>query len=164
MNAKKTRLFLLAILMSFSVTTQAQAASTDLDQARFSTLSGQSQNLAQWRGKVVVVNFWATWCGPCREEMPMLDALRSQWRGRKAEVVGIALDQPVQVQNFVRSLRISYPVLLGDADTLTLMRSLGNKTGGLPFTVVLDRQGKIVARLTGKLTEQNLRQAVEPHL
>lgn len=150
--------------MSFSVSASALANSGNLDQARFTTLNGTSQTLAQWRGKVVVLNFWATWCGPCREEMPMLDALRSQWRNQGVEVVGIALDQPVEVQNFLRSLRIGYPVLLGDADTLSLMRSLGNRTGGLPFTVILDRQGKVVARLTGKLSEQNLRQAVEPRL
>ncbi|MGL6070250.1 TlpA family protein disulfide reductase [Craterilacuibacter sp.] len=150
--------------MSFSVSASALAGSSNLDQTRFSSLNGKSQTLAQWRGKVVVVNFWATWCAPCREEMPMLDALRSRWRNQGVEVVGIALDQPVEVQNFLRSLRIGYPVLLGDADTLGLMRSLGNSTGGLPFTVILDRQGKVVARLTGKLSEQNLRQAVEPRL
>ena len=152
----------MAILLS-SLAWQPTHA-TVLDSNRFQTLSGQTQTLAAWRGKVVVVNFWASWCAPCREEMPMLDALRSRWQARGGEVVGIALEDAVSAGNLARQLRVRYPILVGNADTLALMRSLGNTSGGLPYTVVLDRQGRVVAKLTGKLSEQNLNDAVEPRL
>lgn len=151
---------LLALLLAVSL----PAFAADLASARFTTPDGRPAQLSAWRGKVVVVNFWASWCAPCREEMPMLESLRQRYRARGLEVVGVALEQPVDAQNFASSVGISYPVLIGDADTATLMRSLGNASGGLPYTVVLDRQGKVVARLLGRLSEATLLGAVEPRL
>lgn len=141
----------------------SQAAPT-LEQSRFADLNAKPVTTAAYKGKVTVLNFWATWCGPCREEMPMLNSLRKKLAPKGVEVVGVALDQKEQVEPFVKQLKIGYPILLGNDDTLELMRSLGNKTGGLPYTLVLDRGGKVAATLTGKLDEKKLEAAVKPYL
>lgn len=94
----------------------------------------------------------------------MLNAVRTRLAPRGVEVVGVALDDKVSVGNYLRTTRVSYPIVLGDGNTLDLMRAIGNPAGGLPYTVVLDRSGKQVATLIGKLSEQTLLQAVEPHL
>ena len=135
-----------------------------LDTARFTDRTGRAASLAPYRGKVTVVNFWATWCTPCREEMPMMQSLRDRFAGRGLEVVGIALDNPAEVKTFLRLFHIRYPVLMGDADTLETRKALGNPAGGLPYTLILDRSGKPVGKLLGKLSEKTLTQAVEPLL
>ncbi|KMN37426.1 MULTISPECIES: TlpA disulfide reductase family protein [Chromobacterium] len=141
----------------------AMAAAT-LEQTSFATLQGGNTTLAAYKGKVTVLNFWATWCGPCREEMPMLNSMRAKLAPKGVEVVGVALDNKEEVGAFVRQLKISYPILLGDSDTLGLMRSLGNATGGLPYTLVLDRKGKVAAKLIGRLDEKKLEAAIKPYL
>ncbi|SME91932.1 TlpA family protein disulfide reductase [Pseudogulbenkiania subflava] len=154
----------LPLLCAVLLTALPAAASPALERARFIDLAGRNAALTQYKGKVTVVNFWATWCSPCREEMPMLNAVRTRLAPRGVEVVGVALDDKVSVGNYLRSTRVSYPIVLGDGNTLDLMRAIGNPAGGLPYTVVLDRSGKQVATLIGKLSEQTLLQAVEPHL
>lgn len=139
-------------------------AGSALDQARFPDVNGKPQSVENWRGKVVVVNFWATWCAPCREEMPMLNTFSQRFGPHGVAVVGIALDQKIPVKNFAQQFSITYPLLVADNSALELMRTIGNKIGALPFTVVLDRDGNITARLTGKITEQNLLDAVKPRL
>lgn len=143
-----------------SITDAAQVlASTELDD-----LAGGKRTLNHWTGKVVVVNFWATWCPPCREEIPGLIAVRRQFAEQGVEVVGVAIDTAEKVQPFAQSLQIDYPLLLGQANALELMRRLGNATGALPYTLVLDRKGAIAARHLGLLTSQQVADLVQPLL
>jgi len=154
-----------AATVALALLAPAASAAPDLAASRFTELtSGRPIGIEATRGKVTVINFWATWCAPCREEMPMIANVGRQLAGRGVTVIGIALDNKAEVNNFRKMFHIDYPIWLGDSDTINLMRSLGNPSGGLPFTVVLDRSGKPVARLLGKMTEQTLRQAVEPRL
>jgi len=124
--------------------------------AVFPDLEGHARMLSEWRGRVLVCNFWATWCVPCREEIPMLIAARVKYAVSGLEIVGIAVDNPGNVRQFAASFKISYPVLLAEADGLDLMRKLGNSAGGLPYTVVADRQGGIVHRKLGALKQADL--------
>ena len=119
--------------------------------ASFPDLNNRTRRLSEWRGKVLVCNFWATWCAPCREEIPVLLSARRKYGPRGAEVVGIAIDNVVKVRQFSASFDISYPILLAGADGLDLMRRLGNSSGGLPYTVIADRQGAVVHRKLGAL-------------
>ncbi|RXZ44592.1 TlpA family protein disulfide reductase [Crenobacter cavernae] len=159
-----TRLLGLALAACLAAAALPASANPVLAGASFADLSGRPVSLDVFKGKVTVVNFWATWCAPCREEMPMLDKVARELKGRGMTMVGIALDQPAEVRPFVKQLKISYPVWMGDANTMNVMRGLGNPSGGLPYTVVLDRDGKVVARLLGAVSEANLRAAVEPRL
>jgi len=123
---------------------------------RLADLEGRQQSLDQWRGKVLVVNFWATWCAPCREEIPAFVRLQEKYRTDGLQFVGIAIDQPEKVQAFSREFGINYPVLLGGIDTVEISRQAGNRIGALPFTLVLDRNGLIVSRELGKARETEL--------
>ncbi len=128
----------------------------------FPDLTGQIRRLSEWRGRVLVCNFWATWCAPCREEIPMLMTVRAKYASAGLEIVGIAVDNPTNVRQFAATFKISYPVLLAEADGLDLMRALGNSGGGLPYTVVADRQGGVVYRRLGVLKEADLDAILAP--
>jgi thiol-disulfide isomerase/thioredoxin len=130
--------------------------------ATFSDLEGRPRNLAEWRGKVLVCNFWATWCAPCREEIPLLVAARQKYGVGGVEIVGIAIDNGAKVREFAATFRISYPVLLAEANGLDLMRRLGNQGGGLPYTVIADRKGRVVHRKLGALKEAELDSLLRP--
>lgn len=136
---------------------QAENGETQaLDAASFADLSGRSRQVAEWRGSVVVVNFWATWCAPCREEIPMLREMRDKYREKGLEIVGIAIDLVAKVKEFAKETNISYPILMADAGGIDLLRKLGNAPGGLPYTVFLDRSGRIQRRKLGALRRQEL--------
>jgi thiol-disulfide isomerase/thioredoxin len=119
-------------------------------------LAGKPRPVAEWDGQVLVWNFWATWCAPCREEVPLLIAVREKYKASGVEIIGIAIDNAAKVREFSLSFGISYPLLLAGTDGLELMRKLGNSAGGLPYTVVVDRQGKVVHRKLGALKAGDL--------
>jgi len=117
---------------------------------------GREQALAQWRGKILVVNFWATWCAPCREEMPHFVAAQARDGAKGVQFVGIAVDEAVKVQAFAREIGLNYPALIGGYGAIELSKSLGNDLSALPFTVVLDRQGRVVHTQLGPLKAAKL--------
>jgi len=119
-------------------------------------LEGKPVSLAEAKGKVVLLNFWATWCGPCLEEIPLLMTLRRAQAARGIEIVGIAVDQAAKVGEFAAKLKIDYPILLADTGGLDLIRTLGNKSAGLPFTVFLDRAGSVARTKLGMLRQPEL--------
>lgn len=119
-------------------------------------LDGRSQPISQWRGKVLVINFWATWCEPCREEIPGFVRLQEKYRDRGLQFVGIAIDQRDKVQAFAREFGMNYPVLLGGIESIEISRRTGNRAGALPYTLLFDRTGRIVGRELGRLKESKL--------
>ena len=129
--------------------------------ASFVDLSGKPRRLSEWRGRVTLFNFWATWCAPCREEMPVLDA-SAQRLG--FSVVGIGVDQEAKIREFVAKVGVRYETLIADVTALQLMRDLGNSAGGLPFSLLLDRKGRIAARKLGALDRAELEGIVVPLL
>jgi thiol-disulfide isomerase/thioredoxin len=135
-----------------------------LPDLRLDDLSGREVASNGWAGKVVLLNFWATWCAPCRREMPMLERLRQELDPERMLVVGIAIDEPDAVRRYIAEHPVGYPILLGDADTAELSRRLGNRTGGLPFTVVFDRIGRRVLSHVGEVDAELLRTRVMPLL
>jgi len=132
--------------------------------ATLPNLDNQPQALKQWQGKVLVVNFWAPWCPPCREEIPGFIDLQKKYGDKGLTFVGIALDEPSRVQAFVDEVGINYPVLIGGTEGGQLSTVAGNRLGGLPYTVVIDRQGKAVANFTGAVAEKKLEELVAPLL
>lgn len=146
-------------VVGWMMSTQSTVPATDtlgLRSARFVDLDGKVRSLSDWDGRVRVVNFWATWCAPCREEIPALVQSREKLTASGVEFIGIAIDQAAKVVEFVRTVRISYPVLLAGAEALDLVRNLGNPAGGLPFTVVLDRNGAVTHRNLGVVTREKI--------
>jgi thiol-disulfide isomerase/thioredoxin len=123
-------------------------------------LEGKTQQLAQWRGKVVVVNFWATWCEPCREEMPEFVRAQQEFGPKGLQFVGIAVDQADKAAGFARELNVNYPVLIGGYEAMELSKGLGNRLVALPFTVVIDRQGNVAHTQLGPLKKAQLRSII----
>lgn len=118
--------------------------------------SGRQQPLAQWKGKVLVVNFWATWCEPCKEEMPRFMKLQADYGGKGLQFVGIAIDEPDKVSAFARDLGLNYPTLVGGYGAIELSKTFGNRLGALPFTIVLDRAGGVAHTQLGPLKDAQL--------
>jgi thiol-disulfide isomerase/thioredoxin len=140
---------------------QAPTTSTaTLWQLSFPDAQGRPQPLSQWRGQILVLNFWASWCAPCREEMPDFAALRAQYRPRGVEFVGLAIDNSANVAQFLQRQPVNYPILVGEGAASNLARQLGNPSGALPYTIVLDRDGNIVMKHLGRLPRATLETAL----
>lgn len=127
-------------------------------------LEGRPRELAEWNGRVVVLNFWATWCGPCVHEIPMLNELQNAFEDRGLQIIGIAIDDPEQVKHFQTEIPMDYPTLLGQMAAIEVTRMYGNTSGGLPYTVVIDRAGTVVATREGALTRPEAEALINPFL
>lgn len=156
----------------FALFSAGSAPQADLDAqageqafaAAFPDTQGIVQPLAQWRGKVVVLNFWATWCPPCRKEMPGFVKLQQKYGAQGLVFIGVAIDSRENVQAFLRENPINYPILIGQDSAVELSATLGNRQGGLPYSVLLDRQGKLIASHVGELSEETLEKLLPPLL
>ena len=123
---------------------------------RFEQPGGGELVLATLRGHPLLLNFWATWCPPCVTEMPMLDAFHRAQQGRGWQVVGLAVDSPSPVRQFLTQRPVGFAIGLAGLNGVELTRNLGNASGGLPFTVVVDRSGRARARKLGALAPKDL--------
>ena len=136
-----------------------------LDQLRpgFSHLdtAGRPVSADEFDGKVLLVNFWATWCEPCVEEMPMLSRLQQELAGQDFQVVGVALDNADRATKFAAKMDLHYPVLVGGTDVVLTGKRYGNASGMLPYSVLMDRKGVIRWTFLGALDEAELVQKVE---
>lgn len=139
----------------------AQTALAPVWDATFKDLTDTPQPLAQWRGKVAVVYFFATWCAPCHLETPKLVKLQEA-HAKDVVVIGIALDNADKVRAFAKKYGVTYPVVYGGRDAVQLGRDLGNTQGGIPFTVVIDKAGAVVETITGDTPDGKLEAVVAP--
>lgn len=127
-------------------------------------LDGRARSLAEWEARTLLVNVWATWCAPCREEIPLLSRLRTEYQARGLEVIGVAIDEADAVRDFRERLTIPYPLLLARGDAARLLRDWGSAGGALPYSVLRDRHGNVLATKTGPYSEREIRQLLDQHL
>ena len=122
-----------------------------LPQFSLADRTGKATPIASFGDKSLIINFWATWCAPCRSEIPLLETLHSEWAGREVSVVGIAVDYRDKVLEFAERFKISYPLLIGEQDALDAAAAFGVESPVFPFTVFTDRRGEVVALFIGEL-------------
>lgn len=139
----------------------APVAATGLMGLVLPDAAGKEQQMAQWKGKVLVVNFWATWCAPCREEIPEFIKAQTEFGSKGLQFVGIAVDQADKVAQFEKEIGLNYPSLVGGFGAMELSKALGNKLMALPFTVIVDRNGGIVHTQLGLLKPDKLEAIVK---
>ncbi|HBK43757.1 MULTISPECIES: TlpA disulfide reductase family protein [unclassified Polynucleobacter] len=128
------------------------------------TPDGKTVDTAQWQGKVLVVNFWASWCPPCVEEMPALDALQGEFKDQNVLFVGIGIDSPSNIRQFLEMTPVSYPIVIGGLEGSNLSKQMGNSQGALPYTIIINAQGKSTSSKLGKISEEELRKAIKSAL
>jgi thiol-disulfide isomerase/thioredoxin len=119
--------------------------------------NGKVSSLAQWKGKPLLVNFWATWCAPCVEEMPELNALQAEIAAKNIQIVGIGVDSADNIAKFADKYKISYPLYVAGTGATALLRQFGNQSGGLPFTVLIGSDGQVKKMVLGGIKFDELR-------
>lgn len=129
-----------------------------------SDIDRKRRNLNEWKGKLIILNFWATWCVPCKTEIPILNEVQKTYASEGLQVIGIAVDHWAAVKQFNHLIPIEYVNLIGNIDATLLVKRYGNRTGALPYTVVINPDGRIVSIASGQLTEQYLKQVIEKNL
>lgn len=154
----------LAAVVGVGVAWQRQPAATKVPEelkafwaAEFDAPGGAPLAMKAFQGRPLVINFWATWCSPCVEEMPLIDAFFRQNESKGWQVIGLAIDQPSRVRQFLAQFPVSYSIGLAGLQGTELSKQMGNSVGGLPFTVVLDAQGNLIQRKLGKLTADEIK-------
>lgn len=157
-----------AAILGFSVSrflsvppVAAPAATTDF---ALRDLAGKTHSLASWHGKVVLLNFWATWCPPCRREIPLFIDLQRRYQKQGLQIVGISIDNPEAVARYWQEMKINYPLLIADETTYELMAAYGNRQGGLPYSVLITADGQIAGVKIGAYHRAELEAALKPHL
>ncbi|HSH55099.1 MAG TPA: TlpA disulfide reductase family protein [Methylotenera sp.] len=125
---------------------------------------GVNQALNQYKGKIIVLNFWATWCPPCREEMPELSQLHSENQSKNVVVLGVAIDEIGLVKEFTRETPVSYPLFAAEEEGMALYNDLGNDKAVLPYTVIIDANGKVVKTYFGRISKALLETTLRPLL
>jgi peroxiredoxin len=127
-------------------------------------LSGNIRTLSEWDGKVIAVNFWASWCAPCLQEIPELVDLQHRYGDKGLQILGIALQKPEELGEFVAEYKMNYPVLAGEAAVIEIAENFGNSFGALPYTAIIDRSGRIIFVKAGPVTGKEVEDLIMPLL
>ena len=124
-------------------------------------LDGNFRNIKEWDGKVVLLNFWATWCPPCKKEIPHFIELQRDYGDQGLQIVGIAIDEEDKVREFAEEVGMNYPSLIAQGDGVGLASRYGNGAGLLPYTVIIDRDGEISYTITGELSMKRAKELLD---
>ncbi len=148
----------------YQIQQTVQQPASPLLSIRLPDSEGKLRDLSEWQGKILIINFWATWCPPCLKEIPEFIRLQDELRGKGVQFIGIAIEDQASIVSFLQKNPINYPVLIGGDAAISLSQQLGNLVNAVPFTLVVDSQGMIVHRHPGELSRQKLMQIVNPLL
>ncbi|MGZ5531721.1 MAG: TlpA family protein disulfide reductase [Methylomonas sp.] len=163
-----TALFAVVALAAGVLTQQSMLTSAKIEDTMkplefsFKDVSDRMQSSSQWRGKILVVNFWATWCPPCLKEIPEFVKLQAQYQDKGLQFVGIAIEDKQPVADYLQRISINYPILIGGDGAIGLAQQMGNVIGAVPFTVVVNQGGQIVYRQPGELSVDKLQEVIAP--
>lgn len=171
-NLIKTPIFYLILIISlgfairyFFMNTQVEEGGKQptlpLFSASFPDENGRTQALKQYAGKTIVLNFWATWCEPCREEMPELSELHTEYKDRNVTVLGMAIEDVAAINDYIKEEKVSYPLFATDMQGMDMATSLGNNKGVLPYTVIIKADGTLAKSYFGRVTKPMLEETLK---
>lgn len=169
---KQTGLIIIAALLALGLGISARyffsaaenSGPRTLPKINLPSPSGHQHNISEWQGKILVINFWATWCPSCLKEIPGFVALQKQYADHSLQFIGIALEDKETVAEYIAANNVNYPILLAGDHGIALAHHLGNKANAVPYTLIVDRQGKIVHRHQGEFSKEQLVEAITPLL
>ena len=158
----KRIIIIVAALLMFTMAAHGQSIAQQAPLLKLKSIEGRAFSLSDYKGKIVLLNFWATWCPPCRAEMPDLIKMQRDYGARGLQIIGITYPPETlgEARRFVRKLRVNYPIVLGTKET----KALFDESETLPVTIVIDREGKIVERIEGILLAEEFEQKIKPLL
>lgn len=130
----------------------------------FHGLDGKAHRLSEWNGKLLLLNFWATWCTPCLKEIPLLVEIQREHGPRGLQIVGIAMDDVEPVRAFAQRLQMNYPIMVGQGEIASAMDQLGDPFGAFPFSVLIAPDGRILDRRSGDLSREEIQEWLDAHL
>lgn len=170
MTAQNKILFLLIAIVAFAVgialnstRVNGEVDSNVLLNAKLQKADGVG-SINEQLGKLTLVNFWASWCTPCREEMPVFEMM---YRGAKQDgfqIIGVAIDSPEKAQPMIDSMDITYPILYAEQTGMQVMAASGNAEGLMPYSLLLDKNGKVIEQVLGKIDERQIAAWLSDHL
>ncbi len=150
----------IALSIAYSQSQNSSKSTQALFAASFPDEKGQVLALKQYAGKIVVLNFWATWCEPCRDEMPELSTLHSESKNKNIVVLGLAIDDVNAINEFSKQTKVSYPLFAADMQGMELASNLGNDKGVLPYTVIIKADGSVAKTYFGRVTKPLLEETL----
>jgi len=155
-------LIFLSVLFANHQNQKEQQTSTPLIDFSLVDLSGEMIPISKWRGKILIINFWATWCPPCLKEIPDFIALQNEYVSKNVQFVGIAIDTPELVADYLAFIDINYPILMAEVEGQQLAKQLGNVVNAVPFTLIVNANNKVIFRHPGELSKAKIRQIIDP--
>lgn len=168
---KQTGLIIIVALIALGVGVMARNDWPLLEKTKqplpafsFPDLSGRQRSISEWQGKLLIINFWATWCPPCKKEIPEFIELQQHYSSEGLQFIGIAIEDKESVDEYLSFININYPVLIGGDGGIALAHQLGNLFDGVPFTVVVDAAGQIIHRHQGELSKEQILEVIKPLL
>jgi thiol-disulfide isomerase/thioredoxin len=126
--------------------------------------TGKTHAISEWQNKLRVINFWATWCPPCRDELPTLIELQKQYANKNVQLLGIAIDETEPVKQFLTPLGVNYPMLIAEQSGIDLAYNLGNFVGAIPYTIIVNRDNTVVFKHSGEISKEKLQAAIDEAL
>lgn len=148
----------------FVMSPVGQMNPTPLAEFSLPDISGKQHNSNEWQGKIRIINFWATWCAPCRKEIPEFIALQEKYAANNVQFIGIAVDDKTAVIDYLKTININYPILIGGDAAMAQAQHLGNRIGALPYTVVVNAQGQVIYQQAGEFSTEQVVQVITPLL
>ncbi len=124
--------------------------------------TGKQRHISEWKNKLLIINFWATWCPPCLKEIPSFIKLQNQYIDSDLQFIGIAIDEKDAVVDYLKTININYPILIGEDTAIDLSRQLGNIINAVPFTLIINQQGQIIHRQPGEISNEEIMEKVLP--
>ena len=124
-------------------------------------LTGEFRNIKEWDGELIFLNFWATWCPPCKKEIPAFIELQQAYGAQKFQIIGVAIDEHEAVSEYAKQIGINYPLLMAQNEGVGLAKRYGNGIGILPYTVVINREGEVVYTITGELRMKRAKEILD---